>query len=410
MNLPFHIARRYFFSGKNKTAINIITLISVIGVTIGTFALIFVLSIFNGFESLIVRLFRTFNSDIKITASMGNGFAYSDSLRKIILANPNVAFCSPTVEGKALLKYRDHQTVAFLKGVDSGYKNISSVDTSIIGGEFNTEDDFLVLGSGVAYQLNAPIEDEFNPIVIYAPERINPAGIFSGNAGYRRETGIASGVFSVQKEFDETYAFADIELAKKVFGMRDKVSALEIRLKDLSRADETRNELQKILSGGYKVLTWYEQNAFLYKVMRTEKWAAYFILALILFIAAVNIIGSLAMMIIEKRKDLTILRAVGATKPLVKKIFLMQGFLIGCIGAGAGAMLAFIGGFLQMRYGWLKLQGSADAGFIINAYPLEMHGLDFLLAGLTVFIICILAGWYPALKASRIDIKQVAVH
>jgi len=397
LNFPVYIARRYFVARKSHNIINIISGISVAGVTIGTMALIIVLSVFNGFERLVVSLFNAFNPDMLITVTTGKtfdaGLIPQDRIRKI----PGVLYLCETIEENALLKYKDKQNIVTLKGVDKDYVRMTRIDTMIVNGNFvlhSGDKEMAVLGYGVAYNIGANLQDYMNPMTIYVPRRNSSFGGGFENA-FNSEVIFPSGFFSVQQDFDSKYVILPISFVKKLLEYDHEVTGLEIGLTKDSDHEKVQQQLQEILGDKFSVKNRFQQEATLYKIMHSEKWAIFLILSFILLIATFNVVGSLSMLIIDKKPDIVTLRALGANDTLIRRIFLTEGVMISLIGAIAGLILGSVTCWLQQVYGFVKL-GAADSTFVVNAYPVHMQVTDFIFVFATVMVIGLLAAWYPA--------------
>ena len=406
MNFPLYIARRYFVSRKSHNIINIISGISVAGVTIGTMALIIVLSVFNGFQNLVISLFNSFNPDMTVTLQEGKTFDAAslkeDQIRKI----PGVIGLFQYIEENALVKYKDKQYIVTIKGVGEDYSKMSGIDTMMVEGKFKLQEgteNFAVIGNGVAYYLQSNLEDFLNPISIYVPRRT--AGFSGGfENAFNSEIIFPSGFFSVQQDFDSKYIMLPLRFVKRLLEYDHEITGIEIWLAKGVDQDKIQKEISKIAGDRFKVKNRYQQQAMLYKIMKSEKWAIFMILTLILFIATFNVIGSLSMLIIDKKHDIAVLQCMGASQPLVKTIFLAEGMMISFFGAVAGIILGGVVCKLQQIYGFVKL-GSAESTFVVNTYPVDMQFPDFIFVFLTVITIGILAAWYPVYNIRKIDTR-----
>lgn len=402
MNFPFYIARRYLVSKKSNNAINIISIISVVGVVVGSMALIIVLSVFNGFEQLVLSLFNSFNPDIQITAKQGktiniNAIPYNE-LKKINEINA----IAEVIEENALLKYGEKQYIATVKGVSSNYKNISGIDTMIIDGRFMLQQGDLnmaVLGAGVAYNLDINLNDYGKSISIYVPRKVTSSQMDITNA-FAVKNIMPGGVFSIQQEFDEKYIFVPLRFAKELFEYENKITALEISLKPNANAENVQKQIAQVLGEDYVIKNRFQQQELLYRIMKSEKWAVFIILAFILVIALFNIIGTLSMLILEKKKDVSVIWSLGADLKLIRKIFLLQGLIICVFGAVTGLVLGAVICWLQQKFGFVSIQSSGT--FVVTAYPVKMIFMDFVLVLATVLLIGITASFYPVkqIKAS----------
>ncbi|MCX6268735.1 MAG: FtsX-like permease family protein [Bacteroidetes bacterium] len=408
MNLPFYIARRYLVSKKSHNIINIISGISVVGVAIGTMALIIVLSVFNGFDQLVVSLFSAFNPNIQITAKYGKTFNLSslpvDQLRKI----PGVLHLTEVIEEDAMMKYKDNQTIVTIKGVSEDFIRMSGLDTMMVEGNFMLQDgekDYALLGYGVAGALNANLQDYINPVSVWVPRR---DASFSGGFenAFNTEIIFPSGFFQIQWEYDVKYAILPIRFVKKLLEYGDERTAVEISLAKNADHPAIQKKIEMLAGSSFIVKNRYQQQEILYKIMVSEKNYIFMILTLILIIATFNVIGTLTMLILDKKKDIAVLRSLGAGKGLIKRIFLLEGVLISFIGALLGLTLGAIVCWVQIRFGLIRL-GSADSSFVVSAYPVVMKVADFFVIFFTVMIIGILASLYPVYNIRKVDTTMV---
>lgn len=399
MKLSLYIAKRYLFAKKSRNAINVISAVSVAGVAVGTMALIIILSVFNGLEKMVSTIFNTFDPDIKITAAKGKTFV-ADSFRLKLLAEVEGVSCySLTIEENALLKYGERQYIATIKGVDENYSHVTNIDSSMWEGEFILTSEngrpYAIPGLGVSQYLGIRV-NFITPLNIYVPRKTGSTNINAENA-FNRKYIFPSGIFEVEKEYDSKYIYLPLEFARELTENEGSVSAIEVKTK----ARDTRTlekKIKKIYAEEYIVQNRFEQQEIFYKVMKSERLAIFMILTLILVIASFNIIGSLTMLIIEKQRDIEILKSLGADNGLIKKIFIFEGWLISIIGAVAGLILGFIVCWLQQTYGLVRLQSSS---LIMDAYPVIMKLKDFLIVPATVLIIGYWAAWYPVRYLSR---------
>lgn len=401
MKLAFKIAKRYLIAKKSTNAINIIAGISLAGMCIGAMALILVLSAFNGFEDLVVQLYATFNPDIKVSSRTGKVFVLPPERINALKNIEGVAAVSHTLEELAILKYGERRSVATIKGVDAHFEAVSGVDTSMRAGDFVLQYDsaqFAVLGWGIEYELGVELNNPFERLQVFMPKRGAKAAVNPDNVFNVRSI-MPAGVFSVQEEFDRKYVFVPISFARDLMQYNgEETSFLEIALQDNANSDQVQAAIQAVLGDDFVVKNRYQQDEFLYKVMQTEKWAVYFILTLILILASFNIIGSLSMLAIEKKKDVGILRAMGSTLTLIRNIFLAEGFLLCLSGGLLGMLMAWVLCVAQQRFGFIKIGGD---NFLIDAYPVSLRLGDFVLVFATLVVIAIAASLYPALKAAR---------
>ncbi|MBE3095167.1 MAG: ABC transporter permease, partial [Actinobacteria bacterium] len=372
----------------------IISAVSVAGVAVGTMALIIILSVFNGLETMVNAIFNTFDPDIKITAAEGKTFI-ADTSRLKLLANVDGLSCySLTIEENALLKYGDRQFIATIKGVDDNYAMVTNIDSSMWEGDFILRNDkgrsYAIPGIGVAQYLGIRI-NFITPLNIIVIRNTGSTNINSENALIEKFI-FPSGIFEVEKEYDSKYVYIPIEFARELTEIEDGVSSVEIKFTDQADPRIAQKNIVKIFGKGFVVQNRYEQQEIFYKVMRSERLAIFFILTLILIIASFNIIGSLTMLIIEKERDIKILKSLGADNDLIRKIFIFEGWLISIIGAVAGIILGFAICWLQQTFGLVKLQSES---LIMDSYPVVMKVKDFIIVPGTVLLIGYWAAWYP---------------
>lgn len=370
-------------------------MVSVVGVAVGAMALVVVLSVANGFEKLIMKQFNAFHADIEITPLNGKTFSMNEFPLEQITSINGVLHHSAIFEESGMLRYRDRQHLVKLRGVDSLYHKVTGIDTLIVKGNYIIESngrEFLIMGNGVYTTLNASIHDFLHQIEVFLPRRGRTTGLHPSQA-FRSSGNYVSGVFAVQAEFDTEYVLTPLKLMQRLLEYDDEVTSVVLSIDKNYNHNRVQRLIQDTLGNEYVVKNRLQQQDFLYKVMRSEKWAIFFILTFILVIAAFNIVGSLTMLVLEKSRDVTILRSMGASKRLVERIFLIEGMLISFGGALAGIFLGSIITWLQMRYGLIAIQ--AEGVFIIDAYPVDLQFNDLLLVAFTVFSIGILASLIP---------------
>jgi len=369
-----------------------------------TTALIIVLSVFGGFERLVISLFNAFNPDMAITLKEGktfdSGLIPEDRMRKI----PGVKYLAEVIEENALVKYKDKQYIATIKGVGEDYAGMCGLDTMMSEGSFKLQDgnrDFAVLGYGVAYFLGANLDDYTNPISIYVPRRnASFSGAFEN--AFNNDVIFPSGFFSVQQDFDVKYVILPLRFVKKLLDYNKQITGIEIGITKGADAEKIQQQIAKLVGNKFYVKNRYQQQAILYEIMRSEKWAIFLILTFILIIATFNVIGSLSMLILDKKRDIAILQCLGASQTKVKRIFLTEGMLVAFIGAAGGLILGGITCFLQQKFGFVQL-GSANSTFVVSAYPVHMQVTDFIFVFLTVIIIGAIATWYPVFNIKKIE-------
>lgn len=401
MNLPLRFASRYLVSKKTSNAINIISWVSILGMLVGSLGLILVLSVFNGFQSLVISLYDKFSPDYQITAQLGKSF-YVDSARLVALQRlKGVQAVSEVVQENALLNYNGKQFLATVKGVKNDYGHLMGIDSAIAVGIFNLKEEKqneAVLGIGIAQALGVNYDDPLAMMSVYVPKKtggvvLNPEDAF--NVGIVKP----AGSFAIQADFDNKYVFVPLDFARQLTGLRwQQVTSVEVLMKRGMANETIQHEIETIFGNSFVIQNRLEQNSTLYKVMKTEKWAVYAILTFILIVAAFNIIGSLSLLVIEKKKDISILKAMGAEEKLVQGIFLYEGFLLSFVGCMTGFFLAAVIILLQQHFQFIKITGGS---FVVDAYPVEMQWPDFLLVFCTVIAIGLFAAWIPARRAAR---------
>lgn len=394
------MAFRYLVSKKTTNAINIITAVTMLGMAGGSMALIIVLSAFNGFEGLVASLYNAFNPELKIEASRGKVFRADEMLLDDIADVEGVAYLSPVLEENAILRVNDSEIIGTIKGVDSRYAEFSGIRDKITRGEFVVEEKgqpYAVLGAGIAGSLGIDVERSYSPVTIYLPKRKGSSALVAAQSFTQREV-MAVGSFSIQQEYDQQYMFTSIDFLRGMLTYnKGEVSAIEIALEEGAGVGAVQNRLQKLLGEAFTVKDRYQQDETLFKILKTERWAVYAILSFILAVAAFNIIGSLSMLVLEKKKDIAILKAMGATRGYVTGIFLLEGILASVIGSVVGILLATILCLLQIWFGLIQIPGSGS--FVVSAYPIVLKWQDYLLVIGTVIVISAIASLAPAFKA-----------
>ena len=399
MNLLF--AWRYFKAKKSTNAINIIAWVSMIAIVLITAAFIILLSVFNGFEGLVKSLYSTFYTDLRVIPSSGKSITLTPAQLKAIGQLENIKALSTIVEEKTLLQNGEIQTIVYLKGVDSNYRKITGVAESMIRGEFNLGDmdnAAVVLGSGIENALAVQSDKNLFPLTAYLFRRGVNINVIDPYQVYSAENVATAGTFFIQQDIDNKYAITNVGFMKKMTGMKpDEYGSIEMALKNPSRSEATKKELQQLLGSNYKVETRYEQNASLYSIMTLEKWTIYGILTLMLVVAAFTMIGALTMLVLEKQKDIQVLKALGADNTRVRRIFLNEGILLAVLGSGSGMLLAWFIGWAQVTFKLITIDGGT---FLIDYYPIEFRAGDFILVLATVMLVAFLASWFPARKAA----------
>ncbi|MFH0867110.1 MAG: FtsX-like permease family protein [Bacteroidota bacterium] len=406
MNTSLYIARRYLFSKKSHNIINIISGISVLGFTVGTMALIVILSVFNGFESVVVSLFNTFNAEIQITAKEGKTFDVTTLPENEIKKIPGVVYLTDVIEENALLKYREKQYIATIKGVSPDYNKMSGLDTMIVDGEFvlqNDSNNYALVGQGVAYNLGLQLNDYLNPLEIYVPRR-ESTGMLNPLESFNSEVLFPSGVVSVQQDFDIKYVLIPIRFARKMLDYKNEVSSVELGLKPGTNVDRVQRQIEKIAGDKFCIKNRFQQQELLYKIMKSEKWAIVLILSFILLVATFNIIGTLTMLILDKKKDIAVLWSMGADKALIRKIFFAEGMMITFFGAVLGLALGMMVCWLQQKFGFITMPD--DGTFVISEYPVEIRRFDVMLVLAIDLVIGVITSWLPVHQISKRTIEE----
>ncbi|MEP7318471.1 MAG: FtsX-like permease family protein [Panacibacter sp.] len=397
MNLLF--AWRYFRSKKSANAINIIAWISVLAIAVGTAALIIVLSVFNGFEDLVKGLYGDFYSDVKITPAKGKFISFSGDQIQKIKAIPGVANFSFYTEEKSVLVNGDYQTIVVLKGVDENYNAVNNLASHVERGAYDVgtaDAPQLIAGAGISNAVGADPENKLSNLVIFLPNR--KATNFNSLDAMHSFNITTSGIFTVQQEFDDKYGFTNLAFMQYMLDLKpNEYSGLEIALRSGTKEDEVQQTLKQIMGNSFIVQTRYEQNQSLFSIMQIEKWVIYGILSIILLVAAFNMIGALTMLVLEKQKDIAVLKAMGAHDSRIQNIFLTEGLVLAGVGGISGMLLAFIICTLQLKFHLIKLEGNT---FIIDYYPVKIYAPDFFLVAFTVLTVALLAAWIPSRKAA----------
>ncbi|MBR4565466.1 MAG: FtsX-like permease family protein [Prevotella sp.] len=405
MNFPFFIARRYLFSKKSTNVINVISGISVIGVAVATMALVVTLSVFNGFSDLVASLFTAFDPQIEITPCEGKTVAADDSTLTAIRELPEVEVSTECVEDMALVAFHGRQAVVTLKGVDDNFDQLTHIREILYGDgtfELHAADlSYGILGIGLAERLGTGYR--FNePLMVYAPRREGQLAMGDPADGFISDELYSPGVlFSVmQAKYDRNYVIAPIAFARQLFDQQGMVSSLELRLKSGSNFDAVKRKIEEIASGRFYVKDRYEQQDDTFRIMKIEKLMAYIFLTFILVVACFNIIGSLSMLIVDKRDDVVTLRNLGATEKQITQVFLFEGRLISLMGAVIGIAVGLLLCWMQQTFGIIAL-GSSAGSFIVDSYPVSVHPTDVILVFFTVVVVGFLSVWYPVRYFSR---------
>lgn len=400
MSLALTIAWRYLVGKKSTNAINLITGISVVGIAIGTAALILILSVFNGFEGLMKGYLDKFNPDIKIVPKEGKFFPRSEIWMKQLNAVDGISSYSQVIEEVALLEYGDKQQVGIIKGVDEKYIAVTSIERAVREGEVKFQDtefgSYCVIGQGIYASLNVSLRNTFTPLKIYVPNR-NKRGVLDKD--FKSRPLLVSGVFSIQNERDNQYVISSYDMVSALLDLRDQLSAVEIKLTDNYKSDDAQTALQSLVGDNYEVQNRYDQDESFLRIMNIEKWSSYLIFAFTLILIVFNVIGSLWMIVLDKKKDLSVLQSFGADKSLIKRIFYLEGMLIAIIGFGIGLFLALTFYLLQKNVGLITV----PEGFAISNYPIEMKLSDVFIVMMTVLILGFIASIPAGGRAGRVS-------
>ena len=407
MTFPFYIARRYLFSKKSHNAINVISGVSVCGVALATLALVCTLSVFNGFQDLVTTMFTAFDPEIKITAANGKVFDAQDERIQLLKELPEIEVFSESLEDNAMVQYKGRQTMVVIKGIEDNFNQLTAIDSILYGrGEWVLHDEVVdyaipgielvsVLGTGIRF---------LDPLEVYAPKRgvkinvANPSTSFESS--YLHSSGL---VFAVnQQKYDASYILTSLSFARDLFQYETEVSSIELRLVADADLKKVKNEIRRILGNDFLVLDRYEQQADTYRIMEVEKLISYVFLSFILLIACFNVIGSLSMLIIDKRNDVVTLRNLGADDQLISRVFLFEGYMITFLGALIGVGLGLLLCFIQQEFGLISLGSGSSAGaFVVDAYPVSVYATDVILVLITVLVTGFLSVFFPVRYLTR---------
>ena len=385
MNFPFYIARKYFFSAKKINYVHVLSLVSQFGIAVGTIALVLVMSVFNGFENLVLDMYNVFDPHIKITSNKGVNFD-SDQANKVIGDIESVVCFSSVLEEKILVEYNSKQYIAILKGVDANYRELTNFDSLLVDGDY--VDDFksnnvAVVGRGIAYYLSMHLGSVFDNLRIYLPNR-DSKNLLNLQKAFTSSSISPVGVFGVQQEIDSKYIIVPLNFVQDLIKRDKYVSAIEVKLKSPKSMIEIQNFLNEKLGSQYLIQNRFEQQEFLYKILNTERLVVVIILLFIVLIASFNIISSLIILIIDKKKDIESLFNFGVETRSIKKIFIYKSMLGVFIGSFSGIVIGFILAYLQQEFGLIKM---GVGSFVIDAYPVSIRLYDILII---LYNICLL--------------------
>lgn len=406
MNVPFYIAKRYLFSKKSHNAINVISTVSVCGVAVATMALVCALSVLNGFVSLVSSMLSNFDPELKIVPAHGKVFDPSEPAIQKVKALPEVALWCEVLQDNAQVRYRDRQLTAVVKGVDESFGQLTRIDSILIDsrdGKFVLADEvvnYATLGVGTAFALGVR-PNYADPLEIYAPKRDEKVNMANPVASLNLEYAFVGGVYATnQQMYDENFLLIPLSMARSLFRYEKEVSAVELALRPGTNLNSVKSQIKSLLGENFWVKDRYEQQEASFKMMQGEKWMIFLILCFILVLALFNVIGSLSMLMIEKKEDVRTLRNLGADDRLIRRIFLFEGWMISGLGALVGIGIGLALCLVQQEFGILKL-GEAAGSFVIDAYPVRVEAGDIVLVFLTVLIIGFLAAWYPVRYLGR---------
>ncbi len=410
MNFPFYIARRYLFSKKSTHAINVISGISVVGVAVATMALVVTLSVFNGFHDLVASFFTQMDPQLKITPVKGKTAPADDPILTKIRHLSEVEVATECLEEQALAVYGDRQQMVIVKGVEDNFNQLTHIQEILEGdGDFElhaADLSYGIPGLGVAYQLGLGYTYE-HPLRIYAPRREGQLNMANPTEGFVVDDLYSPGVVFCMKQgkYDKNYILTSIAFTRHLFDLDGRLSSLELRLKPGSDFERVKSQMEELSAGKFYVQDRYEQQDDTFRIMKVEKLIAYVFLTFILMIACFNIIGSLSMLIIDKKEDVVTLRNLGATDHQITRIFLFEGRMISAIGAILGVLIGLLLCWLQQQYGIVRL-GSSEGSFVVDAYPVSVHPWDIVLIIITVIAVGFLSVWYPVRYFSRRLLRQ----
>ena len=399
MNLPFFVARRYLFSKKSTHAINVISGISAVGVSVATMALVVTLSVFNGFHDLVASLFTNIDPQIKVTPVKGKSAPADDPILTKIRQLPQVEVATETVQDIALATYNGRQAMVVVKGVQDNFDSLTHIKDILMGNgtyELHAADlNYGILGIRLAETLQTGYSYK-NPLKLYAPKREGQLNMANPEDGFVEDELYSPGVLFMVKQakYDKNHIITSIAFARNLFGQQGMISSLEMRLKPGSDFDAVKSKMQKIAGDKYHVCDRFEQQEDTFKIMKIEKLMAYIFLTFILMVACFNIIGSISMLIIDKKNDVVTLRNLGASDKQIVRVFLFEGRMISSIGAVVGILIGLLLCWLQQEYGLVGL-GRSSGSFVVDSYPVSVHPEDIVLVFITVIAVGWIAVWYP---------------
>lgn len=405
MNFPFYIARRYLLSKKKHNAINIISGISVCGVALATLALVCTLSVFNGFQDMVASFFTAFDPELKITVREGKVFDGQDERIRAVSVLPEIEVFSESLEENAMVQYKDRQAMVVLKGVEDNFNRLTAIDSLLYGaGEFLLHDSIVnygIMGVELVATLGTGLQF-VDPLQVYLPKRNAKVNMANPGASFNRDYLYSPGtVFSVnQQQYDANYILTSLDFLRHLLDYTTEVSAIELKLKPNVNLSSVQANIEKILGNDFIVQDRYQQQEDVFRIMEIEKLVSYLLMTFILMIACFNVIGSLSMLILDKKDDVGTLRSLGASDKIISRIFLFEGRLISLFGALSGIVLGLILCFIQDRFGIITL-GGGNGTFVVDAYPVSVHVWDIVLVFVTVLAVGFLSVWYPVRYLSK---------
>lgn len=401
MKAEIFIARRYLFSKRKVNLITIITAISVIGVTIGVAAMIIVLSVFNGFSSKVTSILIGFDPHIRVEPVNSDRFGnYSEVLSKI--NDPHIKYISPYTLNKAMIASQNNNNIIFIKGVDPAeIENVSGLKKSVRLGVYDLSDESeelasMLIGVSAAYKLHVNVGDTVTII--------SPSGLESSLTQFIEPVSrkcLIKGIFYAEnKDYDSKYAYVTLTTAQGLFRMNNKVSGIEMRLDDIQNSESVKEKLKSELGSAYNIQSWYDLHSDFYSILQVERWVAFIILSLIIAVATFNILASLTMTVIEKKRDIGVLKSLGTSEKSIVRIFMAEGIVVGLIGMVVGTLL---GAGLTLAQKYFEIYKLDSSVYIVNALPVEMRYTDFIFIPLAALLLCFLASLYPAIRAAKVD-------
>ncbi len=399
MTTSFYIAKRYFFSKKDKNIINLIAILAMAGVAVVTAALVMVISGFNGMEELTLAQYNAFSAEILVAPVKGKTFVYNDSLKKIISQVPHIQAITEVIEDNALLRYGDVQAVINLKGVSKNFTEQYNLESKLVAGEFFTEKDnkaYMILGLGIFHQLSINLQDEFKPLMCWYPKKQKSFSLEPDKV-FKKLPIFAIGAISVEQQFDHNNVIVPIEFANELMQYKENITSLEIKTKN-NNISEVQEKLQEKLGNNFTIKNREEQQMHILRAVKIERLLVFFAFSFILAMASFNIFFSLAMLAIEKTKDIKLLFSLGATTKTVREIFLYIGVIIAGVGSISGLILGYGICFAQQRFGFVKL-GIPSA--VVDAYPIKTSLTDFIAICITIVVITLFASYIPAKNAAK---------